>query len=80
MKYTVVWLKSAQNQLAGIWTEADDQQSVADASNALDSQLSIEPRRFSESRGDQGFVQFRDPLGIGFDVSDADRLVTVYAV
>ena len=81
MKYTVVWLKAAQDLLAILWMNAVDRQEVTDAANVIDAQLRRDPYAYSESRGDdnQRILLF-PPLGIAFEVSDADCLVTVYAV
>ena len=81
MKYTVVWLKAAQDLLADLWLNAPDRREFTDAANAIDAQLRIDPFAYSESRGtDDQRVLIFPPLGVAFDVSDGDRLVTVYAV
>jgi hypothetical protein len=80
MTYTVTWLNSAQTQLAQLWVDAQNRQEISDAANYFDSSLRLDPYRESESRIGNQRIQFRTPLGIIFDVSDADCLVTVYAV
>jgi hypothetical protein len=40
MKYTVVWLLQAENELADIWNNASDRQAVADAADRIDWHLS----------------------------------------
>jgi hypothetical protein len=81
MMYTVVWLKAAQDLLAALWLNAPDRREFTGAANAIDAQLRIDPYAYSESRGadDQRILIF-PPVGVAFDVSDDDRLVTVYAI
>ncbi|MEX0643503.1 MAG: hypothetical protein WD468_12420 [Pirellulales bacterium] len=43
MKWTVTYLPAAQDHLASIWLNAQDQQAVADAADELDRLLSIDP-------------------------------------
>ncbi len=81
MKYTVVWLKAAQDLLATIWLNSANRQDIADAANVIDAQLRVDPYAYSESRSTENDrILLFPPLGVAFDVSDADRLVTVYAV
>ena len=80
MRYTVVWLNSAQNHLAAIWTDASDKAEVAAASNAIDRSLAVDPYRDSESRSGNDRVMFVRPLAVRYTVSAADRMVTVHAV
>ena len=80
MRYTVVWLKAAQDHLADIWREASDRQAVAAASNLVDMILGRDPYAHSESRTDANRIMFVPPLAVAYDVSDDDRLVTVWAV
>jgi hypothetical protein len=81
MKYTVIWLKAALDLLAELWVNASNRQEITDAANAIDAQLRIDPYAYSESRTtDSQRILIYPPLGIAFEVSDADCLVTVYAV
>jgi hypothetical protein len=79
-KYTVTWVKSAQNELATIWTQATDKQAVADAADAIDRELSTDaPTKGQPATG--GLRSFEiDPLQVLFSVSEPDRLVTVLRV
>jgi hypothetical protein len=81
MKYIVVWLKSAQDLLAEIWLNAMDRQEIADSADAIDRQLRADPYAYSESRATktQRILLF-PPLGVAFEVSEAESLVVVYAV
>jgi plasmid stabilization system protein ParE len=80
MKYTVIWTPSAERGLASIWLAADDRAAVAAAANSLDSMLRRDAQRRGESRGDNLRVLFAAPLGIDFEVIEADRLVYILTV
>jgi hypothetical protein len=80
MNWTVVWFESAQNHLAELWLQALDREDVATAANTIDARLRRDPFQYSESRSGNNRVMFIPPLGVSFDVSIDDRLVTVLAV
>lgn len=80
MSYTVVWEPVAQNDLADIWVNAPDRAAVSAASNTIDAILRIDPYSNSESRSGATRVLFVPPLAVAFDVSEPDRLVTVWSV
>jgi len=80
MMYTVAWLKSAQDLLASIWINASNRQAIADAADAIDAQLRADPYAYSESRANKERVLLLPPLGVLFEVEDADSFVIVYAV
>ncbi|HJT75706.1 MAG TPA: hypothetical protein VJ739_00740 [Gemmataceae bacterium] len=80
MRWTVTWVPAAQNALADIWNNAPDRADVTAAANRMDANLRRDPYAHSESRSGTARVMLQPPLGVSFDVSDADRLVTVRAV
>lgn len=80
MIWTVVWLDSAQDHLAHLWIYASDRNPVALAANRIDELLRRDPYAVGESRSGVNRVFLEQPLGISYDVSDEDRLVTVLAV
>lgn len=79
MKYMVVWLPSAMNELADIWNRARDRQAVADAANRIDRLLRIDPdlkgRPFHNRR-----VFSDPPLVVTFAVYPDDCRVEVLQV
>jgi hypothetical protein len=79
MTFTVVYRPSCENDLAGCWIAAPDRAAVAAAADTIDPILHDDPYRFSESRGGQSRVMIVPPLGVAFDVSDEDCLVSVWA-
>jgi hypothetical protein len=78
--YTAVWLGPAQNHLATIWMAAPDRDAVTRAANTIDERLRRDPYADSESREGDSRITLLPPLGVSYDVSDDDRLVTVWAV
>lgn len=80
MKYTVVWKPAAERHLMEIWMRADDRDVVSRAANELDAGLAYDADHQGESREEGIRVTFAGPLGIYFEVDDADRQVRVLAV
>ncbi len=80
MKYTVVWALEAESELAGIWSDASNRPSIANAANLLDRQLAHDPANLGESRPNGLRIAHHLPLGIRYAVSEEDRLVRVLAV
>jgi hypothetical protein len=80
MIWTAVWTKSSLARLATMWMNAPNQNTVSLAANSIDETLRRDPYALSESRADNARVMFVPPLGVAFDVSDDDSLVTVWGV
>jgi hypothetical protein len=80
MNYTVVWKREAEDELADFWMAAIDRQSIAAAAHRLERALGDHPLTIGESRNETTRVAFDGPLGVFYEVSDADRLVTVLKV
>jgi hypothetical protein len=79
MRYTVVWLRSTEVELARIWCNVIDRQAVTGAANEIDYLLKTSSQaRGNDLEGTQGFSIF--PLRVRFDVSPDDRRVTVFEV
>jgi plasmid stabilization system protein ParE len=79
MRYTVVWLDQALNDLARIWMQAADPLAVRDASNEVDRQLADDPEtKGEEFYGDRLLVVL--PLQVVFRVRPDDRIVEVLNV
>ncbi len=80
MSYTVVWASGAEDGLADLWVNAPDRDAVAAAADAIDARLRRDPYAASESREGTTRVTFEAPLAVLYEVSDADRRVTVLDV
>lgn len=80
MNYTVVWKHEAEDELADFWLMATERQAVADAAYRLERELGNDPLTAGESRDATTRVAFDGPLGVFYEISDADRLVTILKV
>jgi len=80
MKYTVTWKPDAEAELAAIWNAATDRSAIAQAANKIDHLLATNPAEQGESRTQSIRILFVEPIGIFFDVNDADLLVSVLRV
>jgi hypothetical protein len=79
MKYTVIWLKSAEQKLADLWTNAPDRNAVA-AADVVDDLLQRDPHSLSESRSESVRLAFQPPLVVLFRVDEPNRKVYVMKV
>lgn len=79
-RYTVTWLKGAQNDLAQIWIDAADREAVTRAADAIDVELATdaEGRGIPVKEGLRGL--YLPPLHVLFTVREPDRLVEVVSV
>jgi hypothetical protein len=79
MKFRVVWLQSAVNDLAECWAQGDstERQAITEAANLIDEILASDPIGSSESRAGEKRIMFSDPLGAIFKVDGATHTVRV---
>lgn len=80
MKYTVMWRPSAARRLSEIWLESSDRTAVTEASDSIDSLLSLCPHEQGEERDPATRILIVTPLAVVYEVSDDDRRVTVLTV
>jgi hypothetical protein len=79
MKYTLVYVKAAENQLTRIYLNAPDPQAVSDASNRIDRELANDAHRKGSPRA--GYrIYTDDPLAVLFHVDPGDRMVKIVQV
>jgi plasmid stabilization system protein ParE len=79
MRWTVVWRDDAKNDLARIWVESEDRQSVSVAADHIDRSLQMEPEQQGEEFYGDGLLVMV-PLAVVFAVFPDDRLVRVLQV
>lgn len=79
MPFTVVWLPSAQDELADIWVRSLDRQAVSDAANRIDRLLRQRPQSLGRPRN-RHRVYAEPPLVVAFEVLPDDCLVRVVRV
>lgn len=80
MTYTVVWVRSAEADLARYWTESQDRQAIADAADALDRMLRADGEFIGAQIAGQRRRLTIQPLTIDFEVSEQDLKITVVDV
>jgi hypothetical protein len=80
VNFTVVWVPAALDELTEIWLLSPDRNAVTGAVPVIDATLGTAPH----SAGVELFpavCEFTcEPLGVEYEVSDADHLVTILAV
>ncbi len=79
MKWTVVWTKNADDELADIWMAADDRAAVTSAAYGIENALRRNPEAVGEDYYGDRIYQF-GCLAVGFEVHPDDRLVKVIQV
>jgi mRNA-degrading endonuclease RelE of RelBE toxin-antitoxin system len=80
MKWTVVYLRSAKNDLVNFWLNANDRERVTEAGDEIDRRLSHNPVDAGESRDGKYRVIVNLPLVAYYRIEDADRRVVVTAI
>lgn len=75
MKYTLIWKPTAEAELASLWTSAEDRQAITAAADAIDVLLRTDPNIRGESRSGPLRVLLVPPLGVDFEVYEAERRV-----
>jgi hypothetical protein len=80
MNWTVVYLPSAEDELAELWLRSSDRTTFSSAANAIERKLRSDPLKGGEQLTSLTRVIIQRPVAMLYDVSDADRLVTVWAV
>ena len=79
MRYTVVWIPSAEARLADLWLRAVDRQAVTDSSNRIDCELAENAHTKGVTWGPFR-AYFDDPLAVLFIVDPGDCMVEVVQV
>ena len=80
MKWTVVWQPAADDRLAELWNAGPDRAAIAQAADQIEWLLRRDPLRQGEQRDGNIRVLIVRPLAVGYNVSEPDCLVSVFAV
>jgi hypothetical protein len=80
MNFTVVWTPSAEQKPADIWIASANRRAVTVASARIDAVLSRTPNSAGTPLFDTVSSLVIPPLGVEYDVIDADKLVYVLSV
>ena len=76
MRYTVVYEKPAESQLARLWIQAADRRAVTDASNRIERELANDAHAKGIPAG--VFRKYTDtPLAVLYHVDPGDRMVRI---
>lgn len=79
-RYTVIWVESAQNELAELWLNASDRNAVTTAANAIDQELGEDAPTKGTELSEGLRCLFSPPLKVIFTVREDDRIVEVLRV
>lgn len=79
MRYTVVWVRTAERRLTELYNQAADKQAVTDSANRIDRELRNDPDTKGKSFG-RFFAYEDDPLAVLYEVDPGDRMVRVILV
>lgn len=77
MRYTVIWLKDAETELALLWNSAADHKELSNASYEIDRLLAIDAERRGESLREGMRALEIAPLRVVYSVREEDRIVEV---
>jgi hypothetical protein len=80
--FQVAWRKSALDEVAALWINADStfRESITAATAKIDFQLSHAPLEVGESRPNNQRIAFVPPLAFRFKVEPADQRVVIIRV
>jgi mRNA-degrading endonuclease RelE of RelBE toxin-antitoxin system len=79
MKYTVVWLPSAEDRLTRLWLDAKDRQAVTESADRIDRELRNDAHRKGTPLGH--FRAFYDvSISVLYTVDVDERMVRVIQV
>jgi hypothetical protein len=80
--HIVRWAKSARDELAAMWVDADStgREAITAAAAEIDGLLKNKPGEVGESRAANRRIAFVPPLGLTFDVIETNRGVKVLHV
>ncbi len=77
IRYTVVWHREGRDELAEIWTDAQDCNAVTAAADLIDQQLADDAAKKGTELSEGLRALFVPPLRVLFVVREDDRVVEV---
>lgn len=80
MKYTVGWVKLAEDRLADLWMGSRMASQITKSSDWFDNNLAVSPYDIGESRAGNLRIAFQYLLGLLFFVDEGDKKVFVIDV
>lgn len=79
-RYTVVWVKSAQDELADAWLNSPNRGAVTEAAHWIDQELAEDASSKGHEVHEGLRAFFSPPLRILYEVRESDRTVEVLRV
>jgi hypothetical protein len=79
-RYTVVWVASALEELAELWSLGPDRNAIAQATDAIDRELAIDASSKGIELSEGLRALYSPPLRILFAVREDDRVAEVLQV
>lgn len=79
-RWTVTWHPAIAGDLAAIWIDAQDKESVRLAADTIDRQLAADPFRHSDHVSEGLYKTTVRPLRVLFEIRELDRVVEVVRV
>lgn len=79
-RYTVLWSLAAEAELARIWTESSERQSITVATAKIDQDLRVDPEGKGEDVVEGVRVLYVPPLRVCFEIYPQDCQVWVTLV
>jgi hypothetical protein len=80
VSYQVVWQQDAEDDLTTIWNDAPDRGYVAAVADEIERLLKRDAASLGESREENFRVFLFEPLGVEFQVFEAERRALVVRV
>jgi len=79
-RYTVLWWPPARDDLALLWIESRERESVSEAANAIDRELAEDAAAKGAAIHEGLRRLVLESLEVAFSVDEEDRLTTVWSV
>jgi plasmid stabilization system protein ParE len=79
-RYTVVWIESAQNELADLWIRGEDRSALNAATRAVDAELAVDALTKGSAISEGLRALSVRPVRVLFAVREYDRIVEVLRV
>ena len=80
MKYTVIWTRTAEQELVNLWLDASQRAEITQAAHAIDRALANDPETKGESRRGGRRILVEPPMAALVRVVAPDRMVRVLHV
>jgi hypothetical protein len=80
MKFSVIWLADATEELIELWSDPEVRQSVVEGARRIETALSVNPQDLGESRPDNVRIIFESQLAAIYEVFSVERKVNILRI